>query len=346
MRSWFFSLFFFCLLKGNAQPFTQWAQTVNWDGVSHWSKYMITQPAYQGPNSSPVPRMGNGSIDSNFSISATGTFHFSKGDNTQNLSLYANYCLVKDIISFDAAWVPYEHFIMNQAVKEKRHVFSQFFYDTDASGELHLNTNIQVLNKWKKYIRLALRVGYRFPTGSGFGAARYTDGPGYYFDLSFGKSFNHSALKWVGMLGFYSWHIESDKHKQKDAFRFGPGPGTRVLWGRHPAQGGVEKGMAPPLRAGCSCHQGEPSCGWIGRSAVTAAQGQSRNGNRAYPLTQRPRVSSVRAQQGPVPCGRVTAHRVTLTLYSLDEILAGGVDAVIEPLLAEYQADQLAAIGE
>lgn len=46
------------------------------------------------------------------------------------------------------------------------------------------------------------------------------------------------------------------------------------------------------------------------------------------------------------PQGRVTDHRVNLTLYSLDEILAGGVDAVIEPLLAEYQADQLAALGD
>ena len=46
------------------------------------------------------------------------------------------------------------------------------------------------------------------------------------------------------------------------------------------------------------------------------------------------------------PQGRVTDHRVNLTLYSLDEIMAGGVDAVIEPLLAEYQADQLAALGE
>jgi peptide chain release factor 1 len=46
------------------------------------------------------------------------------------------------------------------------------------------------------------------------------------------------------------------------------------------------------------------------------------------------------------PQGRVTDHRVNLTLYSLDEVMAGGVDAVIEPLLAEYQADQLAALGE
>ncbi|BBR55768.1 MULTISPECIES: peptide chain release factor 1 [Pseudomonas] len=46
------------------------------------------------------------------------------------------------------------------------------------------------------------------------------------------------------------------------------------------------------------------------------------------------------------PQGRVTDHRINLTLYSLDDILAGGVDAVIEPLLAEYQADQLAALGD
>jgi hypothetical protein len=223
MRIWFVLLFIFCSPKGNTQTFTQWAQTVNWDGVSHWSRYMITQPAYQGPNSLPVPRVGNGSIDSSFFISATGNFHFSDGDNTQNLSLYANYCLVKDIISIDAVWVPYEHFNMNQAIKEKRHVFSQFFYDTDASGELHLNTNFQLLNKWKKYIRLALRAGYRFPTGSGFGAARYTDGPGYYFDLSFGKPFKNSAFTWTGMLGFYSWQIESEKHNQDDAFLFGMG---------------------------------------------------------------------------------------------------------------------------
>ncbi|KAB0551254.1 peptide chain release factor 1 [Pseudomonas argentinensis] len=46
------------------------------------------------------------------------------------------------------------------------------------------------------------------------------------------------------------------------------------------------------------------------------------------------------------PQGRVTDHRINLTLYSLGEVIAGGVDAVIEPLLAEYQADQLAALGD
>jgi hypothetical protein len=223
MRICFVLVFFFLLPEGHAQTFTQWAQTVHWDGVSHWSRYMITLPAYQGPNSLPVPHMSNGSIDSSFSISATCTYHFSDGDHTRNICLYANYCLVKELIAVDAFWVPYEHYTMSQAVKEKRHVFSQFFYDHEATGELQMNTNFQLMNKWKKYIRLALRIGYRFPTGSGFGAARYTDGPGYNFDLSFGKPFNHSALTWTGMLGFYSWQMQSDRHNQDDAFLFGTG---------------------------------------------------------------------------------------------------------------------------
>ncbi len=44
------------------------------------------------------------------------------------------------------------------------------------------------------------------------------------------------------------------------------------------------------------------------------------------------------------PQGRVTDHRINLTLYKLPEILEGGLDQVIQPLVSEYQADQLAAI--
>ncbi len=46
------------------------------------------------------------------------------------------------------------------------------------------------------------------------------------------------------------------------------------------------------------------------------------------------------------PQGRVTDHRINLTLYKLDEILQGQLDEVIEPLINEYQADQLAALSE
>ena len=46
------------------------------------------------------------------------------------------------------------------------------------------------------------------------------------------------------------------------------------------------------------------------------------------------------------PQGRVTDHRINLTLYKLPEVLEGALDQVIQPLVTEYQADQLAAISD
>ena len=46
------------------------------------------------------------------------------------------------------------------------------------------------------------------------------------------------------------------------------------------------------------------------------------------------------------PQGRVTDHRINLTLYKLDDIVEGGLEQVIEPLINEYQADQLAALAD
>jgi len=46
------------------------------------------------------------------------------------------------------------------------------------------------------------------------------------------------------------------------------------------------------------------------------------------------------------PQGRVSDHRIELTLYRLNEMMAGDMDAVIEPLLHEYQSEQLAALAE
>ena len=42
------------------------------------------------------------------------------------------------------------------------------------------------------------------------------------------------------------------------------------------------------------------------------------------------------------PQGRVTDHRINLTLYKLDDILSGGLDSFIDPLLQEHQARVLA----
>jgi peptide chain release factor 1 len=47
------------------------------------------------------------------------------------------------------------------------------------------------------------------------------------------------------------------------------------------------------------------------------------------------------------PQGRVTDHRINLTLYKLDEVLAGtALDEIVDPLVADHQAALLAEAGE
>ncbi|MEX0964915.1 MAG: peptide chain release factor 1 [Pseudohongiellaceae bacterium] len=46
------------------------------------------------------------------------------------------------------------------------------------------------------------------------------------------------------------------------------------------------------------------------------------------------------------PQGRVTDHRIKLTLYNLAEIMNGDLAVVIQPLINEYQADLLAGLAE
>ena len=46
------------------------------------------------------------------------------------------------------------------------------------------------------------------------------------------------------------------------------------------------------------------------------------------------------------PQGRVSEHRINLTLYRLNEVMEGDLNAIIEPLMQENQADMLAALGE
>lgn len=46
------------------------------------------------------------------------------------------------------------------------------------------------------------------------------------------------------------------------------------------------------------------------------------------------------------PQGRVTDHRINLTLYKLQEVMTGELGHVVDPLMNEYQAEQLGALSE
>ena len=46
------------------------------------------------------------------------------------------------------------------------------------------------------------------------------------------------------------------------------------------------------------------------------------------------------------PQGRVSDHRINLTIYRLNEVMEGEVASLIDPVIQEHQADQLAALAE
>ena len=46
------------------------------------------------------------------------------------------------------------------------------------------------------------------------------------------------------------------------------------------------------------------------------------------------------------PQGRVTDHRINLTLYKIDSIMDGDLDEVVGALANEHQAELLAALSD
>jgi hypothetical protein len=200
-----------------------WNDNVNWDGHTHWSRYIRIVPKYMGPNALSVPLINNGSIDSASSIGITANAHISNGDNTQNLTLYGNYTTKNNSISVDIQFIPYEQFQVSHQKKTERKVFFMDYYKDKCVGDVTANTTFHIFPKKRDKLQLALRLGLRMPSGGLLGAARYGDVPSYWIDAGGGVPIKNSNWKWIGMAGFLVWQTNEDKHRQDDAILFGTG---------------------------------------------------------------------------------------------------------------------------
>ena len=74
------------------------------------------------------------------------------------------------------------------------------------------------------------------------------------------------------------------------------------------------------------------------------AQHQEESDNRRKLVGSGDRSEKIRTYN--YPQGRVTDHRIKLTLYNLAEVMSGELGSVIQPLINEYQADLLAGLAE
>ena len=45
------------------------------------------------------------------------------------------------------------------------------------------------------------------------------------------------------------------------------------------------------------------------------------------------------------PQGRITDHRINLTIYRIDDVLSGNLDLILKPVIEEFKAEQLAQMA-
>ena len=87
--------------------------------------------------------------------------------------------------------------------------------------------------------------------------------------------------------------------------------------------------------AACSCHAPRRKDWSTGRSNASTRKSLVGSGDR-----------SERIRTYNFPQGRITDHRINLTLYKIDAIMDGDLDELVGALSAEHQAEQLAALSE
>ena len=205
-----------------SQDHDWWAKNVQWDNQSSWTTYINFKPRYLGPNALPIPELSGGEVPSKSSLSIQSQSHFMKGDHTYNTLMKGLYEVMPGRIALEIMWIPVEYSVVSHKLKTERNVFWRFYNNRWASGDVFLQTYLQLLKSEGRQMGLMLRIGHRLPSSTMLGAARFTDAPGYYFDLSSALQLPN-RFKLLTMAGFYVWQTNSVDYYQNDAFLFGLG---------------------------------------------------------------------------------------------------------------------------
>ena len=209
----------------SAQTLEEWSENVGWDGVMHWSEYLIFSPKFTGPNAMPVPEISNGTVNNKSFVRLGGQYQGRSGDQTGNLTFSAGHAFLKDRIAVDVFMVPIEFYDLSNDRKIERNVYFEHFDKKTAIGDLYVNTNIQLLNEENSWLDLAVRIGLKTASSGLDNPARFIDSPGYYFDVSVGKSFTGERFTFrpYGMIGFFAWQTNDESLRQNDAVLYGAG---------------------------------------------------------------------------------------------------------------------------
>jgi hypothetical protein len=177
-----------------------------------------------GPNALPVPEVGTGRIDSSAELELAGEYHFSAGDRTKNFFTRGIIPLYKNRAAVSLAVVPYEWFSTDTLTRDTRAARTRSGKG-GAGGDIYFFSEYQILRDRLHGPDLNFRACFRLASGTNLRNARYTDGPGYFFDISAGKNLKlgNNTLRYYGMAGFYAYQTFDLQHLQNDCFLYGAG---------------------------------------------------------------------------------------------------------------------------
>ncbi len=224
-------LFLLIAITCKSQDMQWWNNKHNWDQHTHWTQYLTISPDFFGPNALPIPEFGNGNIKDKLEFENGFYQHFSKGDYTANFYSHLSIPFGKKVV-VESYMVPVEYFKLDTITRDKRAV-RDIDAEGFASGDVYFGTKIQIIENHEKLPDIALGLSFKTASGSQLKNARYTDTPGYFFDLSFGKDIKTKQnlikkIRLYGTIGFFSWQTYMENNQQNDAIIYGCGFDTEL----------------------------------------------------------------------------------------------------------------------
>jgi len=227
-------LCFLCVIPmlsfSQEEDYTWWNEIHGWEpGMPGWRNWMHITPGYLGPNGLPVPEMKEGIIPAGSNIEIGAGAHFMHGDPTQDIfaKYYRSFC--NNLIAVELYGVIIEHYAMSVEIRDER-VARDYDGKGYSFGDFYFSTLLQLI-KNRKFPDTMLRLGCKTASGNQLEGARHSDSPGYFFDISFSKTYTKSDhnqhIRPFGSLGFYSWQTNDELRLQNDAYMYGLGINLR-----------------------------------------------------------------------------------------------------------------------
>lgn len=188
-------------------------------------------PAYFGPNAFPVPDMLDGKVQNHLRVEIAGDGYFGfQGDKTADVFARLFIPLFTDRVNL-TVWMPMmEWYELTPERIATCRVPDSLAHSGSGAGDAYFSTDIQILRDKKWAPDIALRAACKSASGGQYELARHYDCPGYFMDLSLGKSWylgerqasdevKAVELRVAGSVGFLCW--QTDNGRQNDAVMYG-----------------------------------------------------------------------------------------------------------------------------